>query len=76
MGRLHGGTDVAALLELTYALLAQDDQRAQQAADTLVAGVRVLDSHGLDAPGLPISIRASRLLLDAALRVGAPQQQA
>ena len=76
MGRLHGGTDVAALLELAYALLAQDDQRAQQAADALVAGIRILDSHGLDAPGLPMSIRASELLFGAALRVGAPQQQA
>ena len=75
MRRLHGGTDVAALLELTAVLIAQDDQHAEQAADALVAGVRVLDVHGLNAPGLAISIRASELLFDAALRIGAPQSQ-
>lgn len=70
MSRQHAGTDAAALLDLTIALIARDDQGAQQACDALVAGVRDLDTRGLDAPGLPISIRASELLFEATLCIG------
>ena len=71
MSRLHAGTDAAALLDLVAALIARDEQGATQAAEFLAAGIHGLDRHPLDAANLPVAVRATRLLIAAALRIAA-----
>jgi hypothetical protein len=72
MSAKHPDTDVAALLNLCLSLIDGDAGLAERRARG-IADCHVNDSH-LDAPGLPITVRATGLLTMAASRCIRPRK--
>jgi hypothetical protein len=72
LARRYPGSGVAVFCDLLVALIEGDAQRAGRQAELLGSDLGGVDPADLDAPGLPIEIKAAAIVWDACLCLAAP----